>query len=133
MQARKYLVSRKEVVFAVTTDVLALVMSLFGAVCGVAITVMHYSLKADLERMSREEHPTSIVSPESLHATFHQVMVDTILTVQALADDAKVNDWYWSNDYYARQARHMESMMLPYDYYVKGDLKKTPYIDRNNY
>jgi hypothetical protein len=94
---------------------------------------MYRDLEKHEKNASRDNHPTSVVTPESLHATFHQVMVDTVFTVQALADDAKVNDWYWSHDYYARQARHMESIMLPYDYYVKGDLKKTPYIDRNNY
>ena len=54
-------------------------------------------------------------------------MTDTVFAVQALAREAEMKDWYWSHDYYKRQAMHMQSVMLPYDYYVKGDLKKTPY------
>jgi heme/copper-type cytochrome/quinol oxidase subunit 2 len=54
-------------------------------------------------------------------------MTDTVFTVQALARDAEAQDWYWSHDYYKRQAMHMREIMLPYDYYVKGDLKKTPH------
>lgn len=133
MQARKYLVSRKEVVFAVTTDVLALVMSLFGAVCGVVITLLVIDTQKDIERMSREEHPTSIVTPETLHATFVQLMGDMVVAVEELSLEADCNDWNWSRDYYKNQAGYVKDVMLSFDYYVKGDMKKVTYIDRNNY
>lgn len=125
--ARKYLANRKEVMFAVTTDVLALVMYLFGMGCGAVIAFMYRDLEKHEKNASRDNHPTSVVTPESLHATFQQVMTDTVFTVQALARDAEAQDWYWSHDYYKRQAMHMREIMLPYDYYVKGDLKKTPH------
>lgn len=103
-------------------------MFLFGMGGGVAIAFMYRDLEKHTENASRKNHPTSVVTPESLHATFIQVMTDTVFTVKELARDADYNDWYWSHDYYARQAKHMESIMLPYDYYVKGDVKKTPYF-----
>ena len=84
-------------------------------------------LHEKVEASKRVNHPTSVVTPESLHESFLQVMTDTVFAVKKMARDADMNEWYWSHDYYKRQAFHMESVMLPYDYYVKGDLKKTPY------
>jgi hypothetical protein len=133
MQARKYLVSRKEVMLAVTTDVLALVMVIFGAMFGIFMTLLIIDTKKDLVRMSREEHPTSIVTPETLHATFVQLMSNMVIAVEELSLEADCNDWNWSRDYYKNQAGYVKDVMLSFDYYVKGDMKKVTYIDRNNY
>jgi hypothetical protein len=118
---------------AVTTDVLALVMVIFGAMCGIFMTLLIIDTKKDLVRMSREEHPTSIVTPETLHATFVQLMGDMVIAVEELSLEADCNDWNWSRDYYKNQAGYVKDVMLSFDYYVKGDMKKVTYIDRNNY
>ena len=128
MQARKYLVSRKEVMLSATTDVLALVMVIFGAVCGVVTTLLVIDTKKDLVRMSREEHPTSIVTPETLHREFRKSLEYVIETAKTLANEAEMNEWHWSHDYYSRHAKHVESFTLPFDHYVNADKKKTPYI-----
>lgn len=114
--------------FAVTTDVLALVMYLFGMGCGAVIAFMYRDLEKHTEKASRKNHPTSVVTIESLHASFHQAMGEAVLVAETLADEAKLNGWYWSHDFYKRQALHIGTVMVPHDYYVKGDLKKTPYI-----
>lgn len=92
--------------------------------------------KKELARISRETHPTSIftpVTPETLHATFVQLMGDMVIAVEELSLEADCNDWYWSRDYYKNQAGYVKDVMLSFDYYVKGDMKKVTYIDRNNY
>jgi len=118
---------------AVTTDVLALVMVIFGAMFGIFMTLLIIDTKKDLVRMSREEHPTSIVTPETLHATFVQLMSNMVIAVEELSLEADCNDWNWSRDYYKNQAGYVKDVMLSFDYYVKGDMKKVTYIDRNNY
>lgn len=84
--------------------------------------------KKDLARISRETHPTSIVTPETLHREFCKSLQYTIEIAQVLANEAEAREWHWSHDYYSRHAKHVELFTLPFDYYVNADNKNIPYF-----
>jgi len=67
-----------------------------------------------------DNHPTSVVSPQSLHRKQQDILMETSRLIDELAEQASWNDWKWSYKYYTELSGKLNRDTL-WNYYVDAD------------
>ena len=110
--------------FAVTTDELSLIMFIFGCLSGAVILLATQQARPRKEsELSKRTHPTSLVSPQSLHRKQQDIILEASRMIEELAEQASWNEWKWSYKYYLELS---ETLMrhTTYHYFVDADKRK---------